>query len=266
MVGSHHDATRWRLHDGAVDVAPRHALPRLGLEQPIGRHLTALRVIDADAELLGPLDGVAAKAARQHLVARTRWLEPGEFSSLGNDLPPNFDGWLGMLILDGLLVREVQVGEMRCSELLGAGDIVRPWDEDDGGETLECFARWRVIEPTRLALLDADFALRAGRWPSVGGELMQRALARSRALGILLALTQARRADVRLRTLFWHLADRWGRVTPSGVVLSLNLTHGLIGQLTGLCRPSVSLALGELERAGEIQRLDKGSWLIVRCG
>ena len=70
----------------------------------------------------------------------------------------------------------------------------------------------------------------------------------------------------RLRTLFWHLADRWCRVTPDGVVLPLRLTHSLIAQLTGLRRPSVSISLGELERAGEIVRLSKGSWLIARDG
>ena len=69
--------------------------------------------------------------------------------------------------------------------------------------------------------------------------------------------------DVRLRALFAHLADRWGRVTPEGIVLPLRLTHTVIAQLTGLRRPSVSISLGELERAGEIVRLTKGSWLIA---
>ena len=80
---------------------------------------------------------------------------------------------------------------------------------------------------------------------------------------MLLALTQARRADVRLRTLFWHLADRWGRVTPNGIVLPLSLTHDLIAQLTGLRRPSVSLTLGELERAGEIVRVGRARWVLT---
>jgi CRP-like cAMP-binding protein len=169
-----------------------------------------------------------------------------------------------MLVLDGLVVRELEVGGMRCCELLGPGDLLRPWDEDDGSATLESVAGWRVLEPMRLALLDDGFARRACRWPAVTSELMQRTLRRSRSLSILLALTQARRADVRLRTLFWHLADRWGRVTPAGVIIPLNLTHSVIAQLTGLRRPSVSISLGELERAGEIVRLSKDSWLMAR--
>jgi CRP-like cAMP-binding protein len=85
---------------------------------------------------------------------------------------------------------------------------------------------------------------------------------RSRGLSVLLAARQARRADVRLRTVFWHLADRWGRVTPRGVRLELPLTHTIISQLTGMRRSSVSLNLGRLERAGEIVRLAKAEWLI----
>jgi hypothetical protein len=214
--------------------------------------------------LLGALTGTLADAARHRLVARTLWLDPGAWQPLGADLPRRFDGWLGMLVLDGLLVRQVEVGDLRCCELLGPGDLLRPWDEDDGGAMCGSEAAWRVLEPTRLALLDGAFARRASRWPTVTAELMQRTLRRSRSLSILLALTQARRADVRLRTLFWHLADRWGRVTPAGVVVPVNLTHRLIGQLTGLRRPSVSISLGELERSGEIVRLSRGSWLISR--
>jgi CRP/FNR family cyclic AMP-dependent transcriptional regulator len=92
--------------------------------------------------------------------------------------------------------------------------------------------------------------------------MMRRSIGRSRTLTVLLAATQARRADVRLRALFLHLADRWGRMTPDGVVLELALTHKVISQLTGLRRPSVSIALAELERSGEIVRLSKDAWCI----
>lgn len=241
------------------------ALPVRFAHNPLDeRGRSAARIADEDPGLLGALTGTLADAARHQLVARTLWLDPGGWKPLSADLPRRFDGWLGMLVLDGLLVRQVQVGELRCCELLGPGDLLRPWDEDDAGAALETEAAWRVLEPTRLALLDAGFARRACRWPTVTAELMHRTLRRSRSLSILLALTQARRADVRLRTLFWHLADRWGRVTPTGVLVPLNLTHSVIAQLTGLRRPSVSLSLGELERSGEIVRLSKGSWLISR--
>lgn len=243
---------------------PTYAAPRLAPDRLDARGLAAVRILEEDSALLGPLEGDLADAARHQLVARTVALDPGAWAPLDNDLPRRFDGWLGMLVLDGLLVRQVEVDGLRCCELLGPGDVLRPWDEDGDSMTLEATASWCVLEPTRLALLDDAFARRAARWPSLTAELMQRTLARSRSLSVLLALTQARRADVRLRTLFWHLADRWGRVTPDGIVLPLNLTHRVIAQLTGLRRPSVSLSLAELERSGEIIRLGKASWLIAR--
>lgn len=228
-----------------------------------GSERSAVRVAEEDPGLLGSLGGELADAAQHQLVARSLWRDPGRWEPLSTDLPRRFDGWLGMLVLDGLVVRQLTVGGLCCCELLGPGDILRPWDEDDGAATLESDAVWRVLEPTRLALLDDGFARRASHWPSLTAELMHRSVRRSRSLSVLLALTQARRADVRLRTLFWHLADRWGRVTPDGVVLPLRLTHTVIAQLTGLRRPSVSLSLSELERSGEILRLSKSSWLLA---
>jgi CRP/FNR family transcriptional regulator, cyclic AMP receptor protein len=244
--------------------SPRSSVSPTALEPLHSSERSAVRVADEDPGLLGPLTGELAEAARHQLVARTQWRDPGRWEPLGVDLPREFDGWLGLLVLDGLVVRQLTVGGLRCCELLGPGDILRPWDEDDDVATLDTEADWRVLEPTRMALLDAGFARRASRWPSLNAELMHRSIRRSRSLSVLLALTQARRADVRLRTLFWHLADRWGRVTPDGVVLPLRLTHSVIAQLTGLRRPSVSLSLGELERSGEIVRLSKSSWLLAR--
>jgi CRP-like cAMP-binding protein len=239
----------------------RHALrvaaPALSPADP--RERGTVCVIDADPGLLDPVDF----GARRRLVARTLAVRPGGWAPLRGELPRDFDGWLGLLVLDGLLVRQTQVNGLRCAELLGPGDVLRPWDDRGAEATLVTDAQWRVLEPAQLALLDAGFARRAAPWPALQAELMRRLLGRSRSLSILLALTQARRAEVRLRMLFWHLADRWGRVTPDGIVLPLNLTHSVIAQLTGLRRPSVSLTLAELERSGEIVRESRQRWLIA---
>jgi CRP/FNR family cyclic AMP-dependent transcriptional regulator len=230
-----------------------------------GQRLTgAVRLADADPSLLGSVPPPLAGAAREQLVARTMRVDAGQWELRPDELHGDFREWLGLLILDGLVVRSVDVDGLRCCELLGPGDVLRPWDED-GGETLTTVASWRVLEEARIALLDQAFARRACRWPSVTAELLRRVLSRSRSLSVSLAITQARRADVRLRDLFWHLADRWGRVTPRGVMLSAKLTHSVISQLTGLRRPTVSLTLAELERSGEIVRVSKDTWLINRC-
>jgi hypothetical protein len=216
----------------------------------------AVRVAEVDRGLVSGLPGELAASASQALVAPVLHLPPGPSEP---DLGP-CDGWLGVLVLDGLLIRDVEIGGLRCCELLGPGDLLRPWDE----EGLEIRTGWRVVQPTRIALLDAAFARCACRWPRVVAELMQRGVMRSRSLAVLLAATQARRADVRLRTLFWHLAERWGRVTPQGVRLMLPLTHAVIAHLTGMRRPTVSLNLAKLEAGGEIVRVARGEWLIRR--
>lgn len=223
----------------------------------------SVRLADVDPDLLARLDDDFARAASHHLVAplvhlRTGTWDPGVHGR-------RFDAWLGMLVVDGLLIRELDIDDLRCCELLGPGDLLRPWDEDGPDATLATHATWRVVEPSRVALLDTAFARRACRWPSVVAELMHRALIRSRSQSVLLATTQARRADVRLRTLFWHLADRWGRMTPDGVRIELPLTHTVISQLTGLRRPTVSLNLAKLEARDEIVRVDKSEWLLRRA-
>jgi CRP-like cAMP-binding protein len=221
-----------------------------------------VRVADADPQLLDGMPPELLEAARHRLVARTVVASTGRWDPLASDLPCDFGGWLGLLVLDGLVLRQIDLDGLPCCEVLGPGDVLRPWDDEDGAATLQTRASWRILQPARLALLDAGFARRAARWPSVGAELMRRSLARTRSLTVLLAATQARRADVRLRALFLHLADRWGRMTPDGVLLELALTHKVISQLTGLRRPSVSISLAELERNGEIVRLAKDAWII----
>jgi CRP-like cAMP-binding protein len=232
--------------------------------RPFGRRqINAVRLPDVDPSLLGAIPESLAAAAREQLVARTVRVDPGTWSPRLGEPDGDCRGWLGLLVLDGLIVRGVELEGLRCCELLGPGDVLRPWDEDDG-VMLEMRATWRVLDDAKVALLDHAFACRACRWPSVTSELLRRSMSRSRSLSVSLAITQARRADVRVRDLFWHLADRWGRVTPRGVVLTASLTHSVISQLTGLRRPTVSLTLAELERRREIIRLSKDTWQINR--
>ena len=79
------------------------------------------------------------------------------------------------------------------------------------------------------------------------------------------AISQLHRVDRRLLALFWHLAERWGRMTADGVVLPMTLSHRMLGQLIGARRPTVPTALGELARRGDIRRCDDGTWLLTRA-
>jgi CRP-like cAMP-binding protein len=99
-------------------------------------------------------------------------------------------------------------------------------------------------------VLDAAFAERVRPWPQVTQALLRRAGRRARNLDVQRAISCEPRLEVRLAMLFWHLAERWGRVEPGGIHVALPLTHSLLGRLAGAERPSVSHALARLGDAG----------------
>jgi CRP/FNR family transcriptional regulator, cyclic AMP receptor protein len=86
-------------------------------------------------------------------------------------------------------------------------------------------------------------------------------LRRARTLAVNLAVTQLVGIDRRLLLLFWDSAERWGRVTPDGVRVSLPLTHRTLAEIVGARRPTVSIALGELTKRGELARSDN-DWIL----
>ena len=81
---------------------------------------------------------------------------------------------------------------------------------------------------------------------------------RTRNLGVLMAIVHYPRVDFRLQVLFWHLAERWGRMRADGVLLPLRLTHSVLADLIAARRPTVSSALAELSRRGVLTTTDEG--------
>ncbi|MDX6649616.1 MAG: family transcriptional regulator, cyclic receptor protein [Solirubrobacteraceae bacterium] len=219
-----------------------------------------VRVLHADHELAAKLDDQARSMAERHAIAEALRLEPGSWDP--REDVKGAPGDLGVLVLDGLLKRRVEVAGSACAELLGQGDLLRPWQEDAGWEEPGLHADWEVLEPTWLAVLDRRFAAIVGHWPEVLDVLMARTVQRSRTLAFHMALSHLTRVDVRLLALFWHLADRWGRVAPDGVLVPLHLTHQTLAALVGAQRPSVTTALGGLADSGRVTRRDDGAWVL----
>lgn len=170
---------------------------------------------------------------------------------------------IGLLVLEGLMIRHVEIGGRCGAELLGDGDILRPWHGQDAPLTLPGSTGWRVLRTTRVAVLDERVARRLARYPELTGRLVGRALERSRRLVINMAIVSQPRVDVRLHMLFWHLADRWGQVTPGGVRVPLRLTHSLLADLVAARRQTVSTAIAELARSGLVVALDDQLWLLT---
>ncbi|MBV8990476.1 MAG: Crp/Fnr family transcriptional regulator [Solirubrobacterales bacterium] len=185
-------------------------------------------------------------------IARGRWA--GRWSA-------SMDRGIGLLMLEGLLLRRVGVDGRFGAELLGGGDVLRPWQGEDAQPTLPHTAGWRVLRQTRVAVLDRRVAHRFARYPELTGALVGRALERSRNLAVNMAIVQHARVDVRLRMLFWHLADRWGHVRTDGVSLPLHLTHTVLADLVAARRPTVTSALSELAKQ-DLVLPDGHVWLL----
>ena len=219
-----------------------------------------VRVISADPDLGSKLPREDLAVAERYAVAEAVRLPTGPWDPQDELAAP--PGALGLLVLDGLLKRRVEVANSACAELLGQGDLLRPWQKDAGWEGAGVSADWDVLEPAWLAILDRRFTTTACRWPELLDVLVGRSIQRSRTLAFHMALSHLTRVDVRLLALFWHLADRWGRVTPGGIVIPLKLTHQTLASLVGAQRPSVTTALGGLAQSGRVTRREDGAWVL----
>lgn len=213
--------------------------------------------LDVFAEDPGLLDDVPAdQRATLDRLGRVRGVSVSEGRWMPSEGHP-VDA-LGVLVIDGLMVRTTRVLQHETPELLGAGDLLRPWDVDaptaDSG--------WQVLRRARLAMLDAGFAARVARWPAITSVLLARAIERSRGQAFLATLGHVRCAGDRLVLLLWHLADRWGVVRPDGVLVPLELTHAMLGQMACMRRPTATSTLNELMTAAVIARVPEG-WLLL---
>ena len=201
-------------------------------------------ILVEDPALAEGLHGNQLAAAVRDCVAATIRIPRGVWTP-GDEIDGSRPG-LGLLVLDGLLVRRVGLALRFGAELLGDGDLLRPWQQEDVATTLPRKGGWRALEPSRLAVLDEAFTARAGRYPELISALFARVLRRSRTLATTIAIVHHTRVDVRLHMLFWELADRWGTVRRDGVHVPLRLTHAVLADLVAAQRQTVSKALGEL--------------------
>lgn len=206
------------------------------------------------------------RLAPEHLAAAsltaravTIQVAPGEWSELV--WPASVRDGLGLLILDGLLLRHVGMDGRFGAELLARGDLLRPWQREDAGASVPRRLGWRVLRRCRIAVLDVDFAKRIAGYPEIHGQLIGRALRRSRYLAVNMAIVHQPKVETRLHMLLWHLADRWGTVRTDGVLVPVKLTHSILGELVAAQRPTVSAALSALQDNGQINRSPDG-WLL----
>jgi CRP/FNR family transcriptional regulator, cyclic AMP receptor protein len=239
-------------------IGAKAEVPGTAGASPAGR----MDLFVADAGLVEGIAPEQRPAAHRACWVRAVGIEPGGWQAPSD--PERFRGWFGLLVIEGVLARHVEIGAMGWIELLGPGDLLRPWTvASEAASSLPAHSRFEAIEPALLAVLDRDFAARIAPWPEITAALVGRAIERSRWLTYQLAAGQPARVDERVWMALWHLADRFGRVTPHGVELVLpRLTHDSLAVMLGARRPTVTSAVRRLADRGLVSQPRRGVWVL----
>src|SRR5260370_10808755 len=113
------------------------------------RHGPFVRLLDADPDLGESLTPEARKRATEMLQVRVATIPPGPWA------PPTIGpAAIGLLVLDGLMVRRVRVGRSSSTELIGPTDMLRPGDNQVVPPVLPTVSDWRILPETPLAVSD----------------------------------------------------------------------------------------------------------------
>jgi CRP/FNR family transcriptional regulator, cyclic AMP receptor protein len=217
-----------------------------------------VQLLQCDPDLAEGLAKEERAIATQALPVRVASLKKGPWHP--GPEPPE-PGHLGYLIVKGLLVRRIEVAQGSSIELLGRGELLRPWQEDTSSF---CRSTWEVVEPTTLAQVGPQLTRCLSQWPVLVSNLMDRGIRRSRALAADAAASNIVGLEERLLTALWQLAETWGEARTDGVHLSIRLPHRLLAELMGARRPSITSALAELKSTGQLSSTPDGFWIL--CG
>lgn len=234
---------------------PDGELPHGSAGQVAGRPSSGVSLLDVEPELRSFLTKEElAEARRIALPVRTM-----KMGASAIELLQETDAF-GAIVLEGLLLHGVQIGERPSLRLVEPSNVV-PFTRSTPplpGATVSL----RAATLSRIVLLEGRFLLATRRWPQLAALIYGRALESSERLATQLAISHLSRVDERLMALMWLLADDWGHVTPAGIRLRLALTHEALGELIGAKRPTVTLALKELSERGSLIRQDQ-DWVIL---
>ena len=171
-------------------------------------------------------------------------------------------GHLGILVLDGVLAREVLVSDTVSTELLGPGDVIRPWRLHDGSTLLRHQVRWTVLARSRFALLDRRFGVEMTRYPEVMVAVVDRVNERALRLAVTQAISQLNRVDRGCwgcsgTSLSAGVGDRRGSRTSDDAVAPHARTADRRPPADGVD------CAGELTKRGELTRRQDGTWLLT---
>ena len=169
---------------------------------------------------------------------------------------------VGVLIVSGVIVRQIAIDREPSAELLGPGDLIRPDPDAPPERGFGGDVRWHALTPLVVSPMGMPIAVALCRYPEVLLVLLERIETRARRLAVTQGISQLTGVEHRLEAVLRHLAERWGKVRPDGVLLPLDLSHRMLGGIIGARRPTVSSAAALLVAQGRISRLADGTWLL----
>src|SRR4051812_8363951 len=217
-----------------------------------------VRLLDVEPQLAWRLREDDRAEARERVTLRATVIPEGGSSLTGDD-PRTHP--VGLVVVDGVLLQDVQLAGRHSLQLLGRGDVVLP--RRSPLASLDVAMTWTAATETCVAVLDDRLQAPLATWPGLGLGLLDRVAQQIARLSVQAAIAQLPRVEDRLEATFWELAERLGRRTPSGIHLPLHLTHEVLARLVGGRRPTISLALTTLAERGTVTRHPDGSWLVV---
>src|SRR3954464_907842 len=152
-------------------------------------HVAALRaasLFDIDPELAEGLDARRRAEARARAIVATVDLPagPGPPPQLSEGVTRPF----ALMVVDGMLLRELLLAGSTATELLGPCDIVAAGPADDA--LLPTTVQWSVPQAARVAILDDRVIQILRTWPGVGRVLLDRAARRESRLSTHRAIAQ----------------------------------------------------------------------------
>jgi CRP/FNR family transcriptional regulator, cyclic AMP receptor protein len=220
-----------------------------------------IRLLEYLPDLAADLDNAQTATAARALTVPAIELSPGRCGTGICETIPRVTGRpFGLLVAEGLLAREVQLGDRTSTSLYGPGDILDLRTDEDS--SLASGARLVCPEIAVIAVLDDRVLVAMREWPRMIARLFAVVMRQLERADINAAIGRLERVEDRLLGLFWLLADHWGRRGPDGIAIEQPLTHEAIGRLIGARRPTVSLGLRELYERGALLRSADGTWLL----
>jgi CRP-like cAMP-binding protein len=183
----------------------------------------------------------------------------GELADVLSTAPSDF------VVVEGIVLKQMRYAGRDSLELLDPGDVLARPTLARQAEA-RATTTYRTHGPATLAVIDEHFRAAARRWPELFDVLHDRLARQMHRASMHLAVLHVAPAEDRVRALFSDLAERFGHVTPDGIVIDVDLTHDLIGQLIGSRRPTVTIALERLATADQLTRREDGLWQLNTRG